>query len=812
MTQSISERFVRSRKVDKTTNWKSQTQLIWDPDEVETHYEQPKNAFCHFRKVFNLPEIPHKAALKIFADSRYVLYINGHPIGRGPCRSDPRMQYYDEWEVTSHLKSGANVIAILAIHYGYGTGQSVNRIPALIAEAEIQVGVESPIVISSDTTWTCHPASAYNRNAPRINGCQGPIEIYDARLALIGWTGLPFDDSAWKPVKGRNSVLSPFWNWAMRDIPHLEEGIVDAQAIVNTGFVQQFSDPVERIHHQIFAEERFIQITGGRLDDKISDYSVERNVDGLASIITFEFPVMEVGYLQLDVTGCQGAVIDVVYAEELWEGKALINLAYSRQIDRFILAEGRNQLEIAFAWRAFRYVQFRVRSTEGPVVFHRVGVRTRKYPLEQTAFLHSSNERLNGIWEISARTLRLCMQDGFLDSSSREQQQWMGDGRWQAVINSYFSGDSRLHRKLLEQIGQSQDWQGMTKARYPDGHHNYPPIPSFCLAWISAFADYRRYTGDDALIREWWPKLVGALRWFSTYENEDGLLEDVPYWAFIDWAEGPDGPLLDDQRGGIITSLNLQYVEALQAACTYAELEGDSEALHYYAEKAQQIKSGLQQYLWDEEKGAYVDCKVSDRLSEVVSEQTNALALLHLHEASDERAQIVYRAVFGEDKKGQVVAGSPYFMLVICRALQKVGAVTRALELIMNRYGAMLDAGSTTTWEKWTLFHNDNEGTVFFFSASHAWGTAPIAFVFEGIFGIQSLEPGFKRISLSPAYGAVSHIHAKLPTVYGELELHLRQISTSEWELEVDVPEGCLCEIEGDLLGKGRHVLSIGGV
>ncbi|MFD0669958.1 family 78 glycoside hydrolase catalytic domain [Cohnella sp. GCM10027633] len=792
--------------------WSGRTLLIWDPDEVETHYEHPKNAYCHFRKTFILPEAPIQATIKLFADSRYALYVNGRYVGRGPCRSDPRMPYCDEWDILDELRSGTNVIAVLALHYGYGTGQSVHRIPALIAEADIRAGTIEPIVVPSDASWRCLPAPAYDRDAPRVNGCQGPIEIYDARLEPAGWTEPDFDDGAWKKAKGRGAVLSPFWNWKVREIPNLEEGVAEARAIVNFGYAKQVAEPVQRLHRQIFAEEALIRLTGGRVEDGIADYKVEPDPEeGQASIVTFEFPVMEAGYLQLDVTGSAGTVIDAVYAEELWEGKALINVDYSRPIDRFVLAEGRNRLENAFAWRAFRYVQFRVRGANGPVAFHRVGMRTRRYPMARTASMHSGDDRLNGIWDISVRTLRICMQDGFLDSSSREQQQWMGDGRWQAVFNAYLSGDSRLHRKLLEQIGQSQDWQGMTKARYPDGHHNYPPIPSFCLAWISAFADYRTYAGDDGFVRAWWPNIVLALRWFAALENEDGLLEDVPYWAFIDWAEGPKGPLLDDQRGGIVAPLNLQYLEALQSACSYAELAGDPEAMRLYSDKALRLGSAIRSQLWDEEKGAYVDSKVDGHLSATVSEPTNALALLHLHEADDERAREIYRTVFSPDTNVRTVAGSPYFMLTTCRALRKVGAVPRALEMIRSRYGAMLDAGSTTTWEKWTLFHQEEDGRVAFSSASHAWGAAPIAFAFEGLFGLRPLEPGFRRFSLDPALGAIANVRAALPTDCGELRLELRQVGEREWELEADVPKGSVGQFRDMTLTEGHHVLSIGG-
>lgn len=806
MTGTNHARF--ARKPPAGEGWSEETELIWHPDEVETHFEPPRNSFCHFRKTFELTAKPVGATIKMFADSRYKFYVNGVYIGRGPCRSDPRMQYYDVLDISAHLRTGLNTIAVLAVHYGYGTGQSVNRIPALATEVTIDFDGRPQVRVHSDSGWKCILAAAFSREAPRINGCQGPIEIYDAGLEPVGWTEAGYDDGSWLQAKGRGIRLSPFWNWAARDIPLLEESGLDAGIIAGIGTMTEIPHPATQLHKQILAEENTIRILSQE-KERFDDYTVAAVPDGEASVVTFEFAAMEAGYMQLEVTGCQGDVIDAVYAEELWEGKALINLSNNRPIDRFILAEGRNVLETSFAWRACKYVQIRLRNHRGPVTIHRVGLRTRKYPLERTAGMVCSDSRLSGIWDISERTLRLCMQDGFLDSSSREQQQWMGDGRWQAVINYHYSGDPRLHRKLLRQIGQSQDWMGMTKARYPDGHHNYPPIPSFCLAWICSFRDFQTYSGDRELVQEWWPNLVLALRWFSAYENEHGLLEDVPYWSFIDWGEGPEGPVLDDQRGGIITPLNLQYLEALQTACEFARQLNDPDAEEVYVEKIRKLKLAIPVLLWDDRKGAYADCRTEGGLSGTVSEPTNALAILHLHQENDEKAIAIYRNVFTPEARRNVAAGSPYFILVVSRALIKLGRTQRALELIRERYGAMLDAGSSTTWEGWTLFHRHNDGQIYFTSASHAWGASPIVFVFEGIFGMQALEPGFRRFSLNPDPCGIEDIHADLPVESGEIKMKLRRTTPLQWKLELEIPPGYAGTVYGKELLAGSHIVDV---
>lgn len=79
-----------------------------------------RQAYVVFRKTFALAETPVAATLRIFADSRYILWINGHYVGRGPCRFDPKRPEYDVLDVTLHLQAGRNAVAVLVHHYHDG--------------------------------------------------------------------------------------------------------------------------------------------------------------------------------------------------------------------------------------------------------------------------------------------------------------------------------------------------------------------------------------------------------------------------------------------------------------------------------------------------------------------------------------------------------------------------------------------------------------------------------------------------------------------------------------------------------------------
>jgi hypothetical protein len=89
-----------------------QRSMIWNTDAPAG-----KQAYVAFRKSFEVAAIPESAVLNIFADSRYVLWVNGEYILRGPCRFDPVGPEYDVVDVLPFLREGKNVLAVLAHHY-----------------------------------------------------------------------------------------------------------------------------------------------------------------------------------------------------------------------------------------------------------------------------------------------------------------------------------------------------------------------------------------------------------------------------------------------------------------------------------------------------------------------------------------------------------------------------------------------------------------------------------------------------------------------------------------------------------------------
>lgn len=70
-------------------------------------------ALLKLRKTITLAGKPASATMHIFADARYMLWINANYVARGPNRFDPKRPEYDTLQVGDYLHAGANPLAVL---------------------------------------------------------------------------------------------------------------------------------------------------------------------------------------------------------------------------------------------------------------------------------------------------------------------------------------------------------------------------------------------------------------------------------------------------------------------------------------------------------------------------------------------------------------------------------------------------------------------------------------------------------------------------------------------------------------------------
>jgi len=71
----------------------------------------------YFRKKLNLEKEVTSCIIRISADTRYKLYVNGELVELGPMKGDNQAWFYDEVDIAPYLKTGENILAAEVLRY-----------------------------------------------------------------------------------------------------------------------------------------------------------------------------------------------------------------------------------------------------------------------------------------------------------------------------------------------------------------------------------------------------------------------------------------------------------------------------------------------------------------------------------------------------------------------------------------------------------------------------------------------------------------------------------------------------------------------
>ena len=803
-------------------SFRRRAEFIWRPRGLQhvsfstavPRLPEETNRFVHFRRTFDLAAPVASALVHATADGRYQLYINGVLVGRGPSRSSAAFRFVDPWDLARYLKVGRNVIAVLA--HSYGRNTAWYELPGwdharafgcggFFLQGDV-AGPAASLRVDTDGQWKCIVADTWKRDVP--SNSLGFSEVYDARLAPLGWAEADFDDSAWERaevlrVAGRqySGDVRPFQYLLERDIPAQRDGPVVAGIAVDCREVDtatESEDVATQMEH-----EAPLPLTSCRVN--AARDVIETNGARAVSVV-YDFGEIVAGYVQFELDGPAGAVVDFYPGEQrLDDGRVRIFdgiAGFDPPIaHRYVLGEGRQHCE-RFEWNGLRYLQVTYRNCVRPLKVHAVAVNRTGYPLQARGRFECSDPLLNRIWQAGAKTLRLCMHDAFIDCPSREQRQWM-DAYLDARINYAAFGDNALAACLVRQIARSQRPEGLTMMAAPGDFAvaGFTNIPDFSLLWILTIGDCLTYADDPSIADDVYPSMARALQWFECHLSEDDLLTDVPQWVFIDWAE------LD--KKGQVTALNALYVAALRTAAIVARQVEHARAAAGYESTADRVTAAINRLLWDEERGVYVDARRDDRLGRRVSQQSNAAAIAfdiaprgrwdRIFAAILDESRLVLTYALGHDGKStifdqetKIVRAQPFHSHFLHRALRAAGRFDALVNNIRAHWASMLADGEATLRETWQLEPMT--------SKCHAWSGTPTFDLSTDVLGVTPVAPGFRRLRIAPRVAGLQWAKGRFPTPHGDVEVAWI-FTDGRFELMAGVPANCEAEIVCPLAG-----------
>ena len=746
------------------------------------------NCYAQFRKSFQLKSVPRRAPLYITADQSYQLYVNGRFICRGPARGYQSHWPYDEVNVRPFLRKGKNVIAVRAHNPGFSNFQYLTQ-----GYAGLLVAAQwGPVQIVTDSTWLQRRETGISKDTVPTSVQLFCQEHRDARLEPDHWMEPDFDEALWqKPTapgfvdpSGTDWNSMPWSNLEERGIPLLSEREIAPQILLgfNTGKCAKNYRTTRDV--TLLRHEEGLAHTPCSPAEGFTPLQVPATGRNRFCSYLIDFGRTVVGNLSLQVEGGSGGeIIDTLHVEALRAEKLEAHLVCPTHCrmafgSRLVCREGRTK-HTFFHPFGFRYLVLTVRDSVQPL---EIGLKLNwvGYPLERKGSFHSSDAALNSIWETCAWTQQCCSLDAYVDTPWREQAQWWGDARVQAMNTFFLSGDARLLRRGIGSIGAQTTPDGLTYGHSPTMAHGCI-LPDFTLIWVITTWDYYWQTGSLEAFQAQEEGIARAFDYFARQTDpKTGLAGyDSRYWMFLDWTK-----LFRDGYGSVI---NLWLLMALEKAAQMHRLSRHPKKAQPLEQWAAQLRKSLLALI--NKDGLLCDGRTwKGKIVPSTSIHAQTLALLTGLAPQHEQAMLERVLVpFIREEVKPATTPSVYWITYVFSALAERGYGAEILACIQKHWTPMVAHG--TTWEAFDPWAGDACG-----SHSHAWSAHPLYHLMQTVGGINQSAAAWKEIRFAPVFHGEEGA-STVPSPQGTIRSRWKRKS-GKVEVKLALPKGVRARVE----------------
>ncbi|HEY6490810.1 MAG TPA: alpha-L-rhamnosidase C-terminal domain-containing protein [Terracidiphilus sp.] len=725
----------------------------------------------HFRRTLQLAAVPSRYPVRVSADNRFILYVNGKRVGDGPSRGDLTHWRYELFDLTPFLQVGSNLITATVWNFSvYAPIAQMSDRTAFLLESE-GTGIDS---ISTPHGWLVEEEPGQgpldrSTVTQQEYFASGPGEQIDAARYDWNWNSTAAPTASWVPA------ASP-----MRD--SIFDGVNHAHSAASTGDNPWGLVP-DRLPHMEYAPTTPGSVV--RVD------SIWAEQPGLANFpespatlppgvhvhLLLDRKTLTTAYPSLTVSGGKGAHIVLTYSEALYDNdqhkgdRDAITYTDAQGTrhprvalgltDSFLPDGGAQRTFTPLWWRTWRYLDLDITTGSEPLTLDSLTANFSAYPFEELASFKSADPDLDKIWEISWRTARLDAHETYMDTPYYEQLQYIGDTRIQALISYTVAGDDRLARQALDAFNDSRIPEGLTRSRYPSSLPQ--TIPTFSLLWVGMLHDWWMYRPDPTPVREALPGIRSVLGWFAKYEQPDGLLHEVPWWSFIDWVQ--DKQVIPTySKSGESCMTTLEYLGALDDAADLERALGDTVAADRDHTRAAHVRSALYAQCWSSDRGLIAD----NPDKTVFSQQANILSVLYDVVPKEKQRELLQKllAIEPGTTPNGLLSASYYFRFYLARALDHAGLADDYLQSLAP-WRELLPMHFST----WPEVPGDTR------SDSHAWSAHPIYDLLTLVAGVEPASPGFATVRIAPHLGSLNALTAAYPHPQGLIQMEYRRQS-----------------------------------
>lgn len=494
------------------------------------------------------------------------------------------------------------------------------------------------------------------------------------------------------------------------------------------------------------------------------------------------------GYVEFRAELPKGTKVVLDFGEIL-QNDNFYNANYRRAKAQFVyVSDGRKEtVKPQFTYFGFRYV--RVTGWPGKVKPEDFTGRALYSDMEVTGSIETGHKKVNQLLSNVMWGQKSNSVDFPTDCPQRDERLgWTGDAQVFSGTASFNMNTEAFYNKFLHDLRIEQKkldgiMPGVIPVFDPDG-------AAFAAVWgdIATFLPsllYERF-GDIKLLEEYYPMMKD---WVDKIDREDQKYGHNYLFNFSnqmgDWL-ALDGRTEQSMKGGTDDYFigSCYYAMSAQKVSDAAKALGKEEDAQYYQELHEKICAAVLREYFTE----------TGRLS--IDTQTGYIVALYSGIYKDKERVInglkerLYKDCY--KIKGGFV-GAP----IMCKVMADNNLQEEAFYFLLqeNYPGWMhcIDLGATTIWERWNSVLDDGtmSGTMMNSLNHYAFGSV-VEFLYLHVMGIRPLEPGFKKVQISPLINQkLRWVKASYESVYGTYKVEWRLKKDGRVHAKIEIPFGC---------------------
>ncbi len=412
---------------------------------------------------------------------------------------------------------------------------------------------------------------------------------------------------------------------------------------------------------------------------------------------------------------------------------------------------------------------------------------------EGSSSFESSDNILNQVWDLCKYSMKATTFAGYYVDGDRERIPYEADAYINQLSHYGVDNEYAIGRKTIEYFFDSRptwptEWQlHVAMLMYQD----YMYTGNARL--IETFYERLKYKTlmdlevDGGFISTDHPNHNGALMLKLGFPDTTQRLRDIVDWPPPATNFGGRGGVQMGERDGYVfkpinTVVNGFYYHNMIIMAQFAELLNKPDEALDFKLRASRVKKSINEKLFDEEKGYYVDGIGTDHASLHAN-----MILLAFDVVPESRKKSVVEHV-----KSRGMACSVYGAQYLLEALYKAGEAEHALGLMTATHDRswynMIKVGSTITMKAWDMKYKTNADW------NHAWGAAPANIIPRKMWGIMPAKCGFELVSIRPQLASLQHSSIVVPTIRGQVKGTYKYVNNRLQTYLITLPANVVAE------------------